>query len=43
MLDWKDFEQKVSEYFKQYGYLVKLNEKVSGSSGVFYEVGCFSL
>jgi tetratricopeptide (TPR) repeat protein len=38
MLDWKDFEQKVSEYFKQYGYLVKLNEKVSGSSGVFYEV-----
>ncbi|MEM2178217.1 MAG: restriction endonuclease [Candidatus Methanomethylicaceae archaeon] len=38
MLDWKDFEQKVSEYFKQYGYLVKLNEEVSGSSGVSYEI-----
>jgi tetratricopeptide (TPR) repeat protein len=36
-------KQKVSEYFKRYGYLVELNEKVSGFSGTSYEVDVLAM
>ena len=30
--------RKVSEYFEQYGYVIKLNSKVAGLSGVLHKV-----
>jgi tetratricopeptide (TPR) repeat protein len=36
-------KQKVSEYFKRYGYLVELDEKVSGFSGTSHEVDVLAM
>jgi|GEM_PF-3586433 len=42
-MGWKDFELKVYEYFRRCGYIVKLNEKLSGLSGTSYEVDVLAI
>jgi len=43
MIEWRVFEHKVAEFFKDQGYIVNLNEKVVGNSGISYEVDVLAL